>query len=75
MFPFLEGPTTTTASAKSTTTTTTTAERYAIQHPTKQCTWDTMLATLEACTRAMAVLDPRAEGGVKEDEAAKAPTG
>ena len=57
------------------TTTTTTAVRYAIQHHTKQCTSGSMLATMDACKKAKAVLDPGAEGGVKDEPYAGAPSG
>ena len=49
--------------------------RYVIQHPSKQCTNDTMLGTLDVCERAKAALDPRASGGVTEEDYDKAPNG
>ena len=66
---------TTTTTTTTSPTTTTTAGKYVIQHHTKQCTSQSMLATVEACKRAKAVLDPSAEGGVTQEDLTNAPTG
>ena len=50
------------------------AGEYLVQHHSQGCTTDTMLATVDECSKAKAALDPGA-AAVKPDSAANAPSG
>ena len=48
---------------------------FVLQHPTKGCSSESALNTIQECERAKAALDPRASGRVGKETYSKSPKG